>query len=149
VDRAGRLKHAFTKDQDMSEPTILHPASLKAFERGGGARTIPLVTQQVGATQFINGITEFGPGAKIAWHSHNSEESVMLLQGSAVFDIGDEHFDLEVHDTTFIPPGVPHRFRNKSETEGMKILWIYGRVDATRTLVETGETRPVAAEHNA
>lgn len=29
----------------------------------------------------------------------------------------------------------------------MKILWIYARTDATRTLVETGETRPVLAEH--
>ena len=50
-------------------------------------------------------------------------------------------------DTTFIPPNVPHRFRNKSDTEPMKILWIYASVNATRTLVETGETRPVAAEH--
>jgi len=131
----------------MTQPTILHPADLQAYERGGGARTIPLVTPRLGATTFINGITEFGPGAKIAWHSHNAEESVMLLEGSAVFDIGDEHYDLEALDTTFIPPGVPHRFRNKSETHGMKILWIYGRVDATRTLVETGETRPVSAEH--
>ncbi|KAF1018141.1 MAG: hypothetical protein GAK30_03799 [Paracidovorax wautersii] len=42
---------------------------------------------------------------------------------------------------------MPHRFRNASETESMKILWIYGSADATRTLVETGETRPIAAEH--
>jgi hypothetical protein len=42
---------------------------------------------------------------------------------------------------------VPHRFRNISSTAPMKILWIYGSVDATRTLVETGETHPVSAEH--
>ena len=131
----------------MNQPAILHPGALRAYERGGGARTIPLVTAKLGSTTFINGITEFGPGAKIPWHSHNAEESVMLLEGSAVFDIGDEHHELEPHDTTFIPPGVQHRFRNKSETQGMKILWIYGRIDATRTLVETGETRPISAEH--
>ena len=50
-------------------------------------------------------------------------------------------------DFLFIPEGVPHRFINASGTEGMKILWTYARVDATRTLVETGETRPVLAEH--
>jgi mannose-6-phosphate isomerase-like protein (cupin superfamily) len=72
---------------------------------------------------------------------------VMLLEGRAVFDIGEAHHDLVAQDTTFIPAGVPHRFRNASDTEGMKILWIYGRVDATRTLVETGETRAVTAEH--
>ena len=131
----------------MSKPTILRPADMKAYERGGGARTIPLVSPRVGATSFINGITEFGPGAKIPWHSHNCEESVMLLEGSAVFDIGDEHYDLQAQDTTFIPPNVPHRFRNKSQTQGMKILWIYGRVDATRTLLETGEEHFISAEH--
>lgn len=132
----------------MSEPKILHPASLKAYERGGGARTIPLVSERLGAKSFINGITEFGPGAQIPWHFHNCEESVMLLEGTAVFDIADEHHDLVAQDTTYIPAGVPHRFRNASTTEGMKILWIYGRVDANRTLVETGETRLVSAEHN-
>jgi len=29
----------------------------------------------------------------------------------------------------------------------MKILWIYGSQNATRTLVDSGETRPIAAEH--
>jgi hypothetical protein len=29
----------------------------------------------------------------------------------------------------------------------MKILWIYASAQATRTLVETGETRFVSAEH--
>lgn len=131
----------------MAEATILHPAALKAYERGGGARTIPLVSARLGARSFINGITEFGPGAQIPWHFHNCEESVMLLEGRAVFDIGEAHHDLVAQDTTFIPAGVPHRFRNASDTEGMKILWIYGRVDTTRTLVETGETRAVTAEH--
>jgi quercetin dioxygenase-like cupin family protein len=50
-------------------------------------------------------------------------------------------------DTTWIPPNLPHRFRNLSETQPMKILWIYASVNATRTLTESGETRPIAAEH--
>jgi hypothetical protein len=29
----------------------------------------------------------------------------------------------------------------------MKILWTYASPDATRTLRDTGETRPVALEH--
>jgi len=30
----------------------------------------------------------------------------------------------------------------------MRILWIYASVDATRTIVETGATTRVDAEHN-
>ena len=131
-----------------SNAWLLKPETIKKHDRGGGAATTPLVTKGLGATVFINGFTEFKGGAKIPYHFHNCEESVMLIEGHAIFDIDGQEFDIKPQDVTFIPAGVPHRFRNASETEPMKILWIYGSVDATRTLVETGETRPIAAEHN-
>lgn len=126
---------------------VLRPEQLTTHERGGGARTTPLVLPSLGATTFINGITEFAAGAAIPFHSHNCAESVVMLEGHAYLDIAGEVHELKPLDTTFIAPNVPHRFRNRSATEGMKILWIYASPNATRTLVDTGETRPVAAEH--
>jgi quercetin dioxygenase-like cupin family protein len=131
----------------MTMHAVLRPDQMRSHDRGGGARTTPLVVPSLGATTFINGITEFDPGAAIAFHSHNCEESVVLLEGHAFLDIAGEVHELKPLDTTFIPPNVPHRFRNCSQTEGMKILWIYASVTATRTLVDSGQTRPVAAEH--
>jgi len=130
-------------------PTVLRPNELKSYDRGGGARTIPLVTAALGATGFINGITEFGPGVAIPFHSHNCEESVMMLEGHAMLDMeGQEAMALKPQDTTWIPPNLSHRFRNMSTTEPMKIFWTYASLQATRTLTETGETRAVSAEHN-
>ena len=131
-------------------PTVLKPDQIKSHDRGGGARTIPLVSPTIGATGFINGITEFGPGAAIPFHSHNCEESVMLLEGDAVLDMdGQESVVLKKHDTTWLPANLSHRFRNLSDTAPMKILWIYANAQATRTLTESGETRYVYAEHKA
>ncbi|MDU6411005.1 MAG: cupin domain-containing protein [Yersiniaceae bacterium] len=132
-----------------SNAYLLHPADIKKHDRGGGASTTPLVTAGMGASAFITGYTEFTGGAKIPFHFHNCEESVLLVEGNAIFDIDGREFAVQPQDVTFIPAGVPHRFRNASETEPMKIMWIYGSRDATRTLVETGETRPVAAEHKS
>ena len=130
-------------------PTVLKPDQIKSHDRGGGARTTPLVTPALGAQSFINGITEFAPGTAIPFHSHNCEESVMLLSGNAVMDVaGQESHVLKPLDTTWIPPNVSHRFRNMSTTEPMKILWIYASPNATRTLTETGETRMVSVEHS-
>lgn len=126
---------------------VLYPDRMKAYERGGGAKTIPLVGPSIGARSFLNGMTIFGPGAAIPLHTHNCEESVLLLEGRAIAEIDGERHEIEAGDISWIPEGVPHRFINASGTEGMKILWTYARVDATRTLVETGETRPVLAEH--
>lgn len=126
---------------------LLRPETLKSYDRGGGARTTPLVSPRIGAQSFITGITEFEPGVAIPFHSHNCEESVVLLEGDAVMDIDDEVHSLKPLDTTFIPPNVVHRFRNISASKPMKILWIYASQNATRTLASTGETRPVSAEH--
>jgi quercetin dioxygenase-like cupin family protein len=128
-------------------PLVLRPSTLPAHERGGGARTTPLVSPSLGASAFINGITSFDPGSAIPFHSHNCEESVMLLEGEAMLDIEGRQIRLQPLDTTWIPPNVSHRFRNLSDTQPMKIFWTYGRVDATRTVTETGRTQPVASEH--
>ena len=128
-------------------PVILRPRDIPCHDRGGGATTTPLVTRTIGATGFINGITEFAPGAVIPFHSHNCEESVMLLEGDAVIDIDGQTHPLQPFDTTWIPANIVHRFRNVSQDAPMKILWIYASMNATRTIEETGDTRPIAAEH--
>lgn len=134
---------------EQSGAALLRPADLPVYERGGGARTTPLVTHEVGSSSFITGLTEFDPGVAIPFHHHNCQESVMLLEGDAVLDIDGVQTVLAVHDTTFIPPDVPHRFRNLSATKPMKILWIYESVAATRTLEDSGVTNPVALEHQS
>jgi quercetin dioxygenase-like cupin family protein len=130
-----------------SNAALLKPENLPRHERGGGASTTPLVTPSLGTASFITGYTEFGGGAAIPFHSHNCQESVVLMQGRAVMDIDGLEYELKAHDVTFIPPGISHRFRNLSATEPMKILWIYENAAATRTLTETGVTNPVSAEH--
>lgn len=134
---------------DTPAPRILRPSEIPSHDRGGGARTTPLVSPRIGARGFINGITEFAPGAAIAFHSHDCEESVVLLEGDAVLEIGGEEHRVRPFEATWIPPHVSHRFRNLSATQPMKILWIYASPQATRTLTATGETRAVAAEHAA
>jgi putative monooxygenase len=129
------------------KPVILRPSEISPRERGGGARTIPLVVRGIGATSFINGITTFEPGAAIPFHCHNCEESVMLLDGDAVAEIDGVEHPLQPGDMSFIPAGVRHRFRNLSDTQAMRILWIYGSPDANRTNLETGATGLIDDEH--
>jgi 3-isopropylmalate dehydrogenase len=128
---------------------IIRPSQLTARERGGGVRTIPLITRAHGATTFINGITIFDPGAAVSLHRHNCEESVVILEGHAIVEIDGQEFEVGPQETTFLPANVPHRFRNASSTQSMRILWTYASVDANRTIVATGDTRRIDAEHGA
>ncbi|MEU4670292.1 cupin domain-containing protein [Amycolatopsis sp. NPDC023774] len=126
---------------------VLRPAELSAADRGGGARTIPLVTKALGAEVFLNGQTLFDGGAGIPLHTHNCPESVVILEGEAIVEIDGAEHHLSTWDTTYVDAGVPHRFRNASATAPMRILWTYASVEATRTIVATGTTTRVDAEH--
>ncbi|MGP4016593.1 cupin domain-containing protein [Saccharopolyspora sp. 5N708] len=105
------------------------------------------MTSDRGAPVFLNGMTLFSGGAGIALHTHNCAESVVILQETAIVEIDGTKHRLSTWDTTYVDAGVPHRFRNASATEPMRILWTYASVDATRTIVETGVTARVDAEH--
>lgn len=128
------------------QPAILRPSKISARDRGGGVRSIQLVTRHTGSTSFMNGITLFAPGAAIPLHFHNCEESVCLIEGRAIFELDGITQSIESGDVTFIPAGMPHRFVNASQVAGMKIFWTYASIDADRTIVATGENSKIDFE---
>src|ERR1700761_3902141 len=119
---------------------ILDPTSLPVKNRGGGIRTVPLVTSRIGSTGILNGVTTLDPGAAVPLHFHNCEESVLVMSGSARVHIDGVETDVKAGYTTWIPTGGPHFFRNTSSTEPMSIFWTYASIDANRTIVATGVT---------
>lgn len=131
---------------EKTQGRVLRPRDIEPHERGGGARTTPLVTRGVGSTSMLNGITDFGPGAAIPLHTHNCEESVLVLEGDAIAELDGVQHRMTAMDTTWVPADVPHRFINASDAKPMRIFWTYASIDATRTLVATGETRSVDSE---
>jgi quercetin dioxygenase-like cupin family protein len=136
-----------TAGDDGRPAVVLRSGEIPARARGGGASTVPLVSQQVGGKDFLNGITKFGPGSAIAEHFHNCDECVLVISGSAVAHIDGVAYHVEAGDTSFIPAGIHHYFENASDTEDMHIFWTYASVDATRTIVATGVTTRIDEEH--
>ena len=133
----------------MTKPksAILHESDFPKISRAGGATTTQLVTPNCGASAFLSGFTDIPPGAAIPLHYHNCEEAVLVVSGSATVEVDGETFKASAGDVVWQPESIPHRFINSSQTEALRIYWTYASVDATRTLVATGETGPILAEH--
>ena len=122
------------------DPKILHPADLVELERGAGIRSRPLIGKWNTATsELTTGITRFGPGTSIAPHSHNREETILILEGEATVVVDGQRTDIRAGDVTWVPADVPHYFINRG-TGPMAIYWVYAGRHITRTLVATGET---------
>jgi 3-isopropylmalate dehydrogenase len=137
VDRVGGSPVA---DAAGDAPLVLHPAEIEPFDRGTGVRTLPYVGKwNAEGNKVTTGVTEFPVGAGIPLHTHNVEESVLILEGQATAVIGEDSFDLEPGDATWAPAGLPHRFANRGQGP-MRIYWVYGGREVTRTICATGET---------
>jgi quercetin dioxygenase-like cupin family protein len=132
---------------DGRPAVVLHASEITPRQRGGGARTVPLVSPQVGAKDFLNGITMFAPGSAIPEHIHNCDESVLILEGSAVAHIDGKEYTVNKGDNSFIPAGIRHYFHNVSETDELHIFWTYASIDANRTVIATGVTTRIDEEH--
>jgi putative monooxygenase len=130
-----------------AEAKVLRPSELPVLERGGGARTTRLVSRACGSTSLLNGITTLDGGAAIPLHLHDCEESVLVLEGQAIAEVGGAPHAVTAGDVTWVPAGVPHRFINASDVAPLRIFWTYASVSATRTRIDTGDTRSIDDEH--
>ena len=125
--------------------SILTEAGRPRFDRGGGAATVHMATAACGARGLLNGFTDIPAGGAIPLHLHDVEESVLVLTGRATAEIDGTPHPVGPGDVVWIEAGAPHRFVAGPDGP-VRIFWTYASAAATRTLVASGETRPVSDE---
>jgi quercetin dioxygenase-like cupin family protein len=119
---------------------IIKTADVRVIDRGSGIRTTPLVTRaSVDNPKVVTGISSYPHGEGAPLHTHNCDEQVTLLEGVGEVEVEGVVTPLQPYDSTYIPGGVQHAFRNTGDAP-MVILWIYTSDRVTRTFADTGET---------
>lgn len=101
----------------------------------GVSRTF-FTRDEIGSQHLMTGITSFEPGAGLFWHLHTVDESITILEGAPVVEVGGagrpiESAQTQPLDTVFIPAYTPHRFYNPSQSSPARILFCYptGRIE--------------------
>lgn len=124
----------------VNDRLVMRRAERTEVTRGGAVHSLPYLGEWNSETAVVTtGQTVFQPGGELQLHSHNVDESVLVLEGEAQVQIGEEYTDLVAGDATWVKAGTPHRFLNRG-TGVMRIYWVYAGRTVTRTLAATGET---------
>jgi mannose-6-phosphate isomerase-like protein (cupin superfamily) len=113
---------------------VIRRHELVAVDRGSGIRTVTYADAAMGSTAMMCGRTIFPANSRIAHHTHNREELVVVVRGHATCFVDGRVEHLEAQDASFIPPDVVHRFANEASEE-LELLWVYGGPDMVRTMV--------------
>ena len=129
-------------DQPLAPNLLIRPEEVVPFDRGNGVVTVPYVGRWNCETNRVTtGQTRFAPGTGLPLHSHNVEESVLVLEGEAVAEIGDQRFDLVAGDATWVPAGVPHA-TVASGTSELVLVCFFPHADLAANIEElTGPER--------
>jgi quercetin dioxygenase-like cupin family protein len=91
----------------------LSKSELDVINPGPGEYVHVMEGQRHGYQNLTIGITYTAPGGAPPMHTHDGEESHVLLRGQKVlYALGDKLFVKEGPYIVNIPPGVPHSFQN-------------------------------------
>ena len=77
-----------------------------------------------GYQNLVIGITETFPGGAPPMHTHEGEESHVLLEGDILYALGDTIFTISAPYIVNIPPMIPHAFKNiGDETANLVVIF--------------------------
>ena len=108
---------------------------LPVINPGPGEYVHVMEGQRSGYQNLTIGITETFPGGAPPMHSHEGEESHVLLEGDILYALGDTIFTIKAPYVVNIPAGIPHAFKNiGKETANLVVIfptniWKYDVLD--------------------
>ncbi len=118
-----------------SDPETIVRHDLSAvYELAKNAFFVDLFGQRWGLQGICGGHGRFLPGASLPCHIHDFDESITIVEGTAICQVEGRRYELSGCDTAYIPKGVPHRFLNQSSGE-MSMIWVYAAEEPDRRIV--------------
>lgn len=138
TDRVFPLDDRGSGNPSQKDPeTIVRCTNDAIYELSKNALFCDLFARRFGSVGICGGYGRFLPDASLPCHIHDFDESITIVEGTAVCLVQGKQYELSGCDTAFIPRGIPHRFLNKSK-EQMAMVWVYAGNEPDRQIVEAG-----------
>lgn len=101
-----------TKNMKYWHEYVAQVEDLPVINPGPGEYVHVMEGHKHGYRNLVIGITETFPGGAPPMHTHEGEESHVLLEGEILYALGDTVFAISAPYIVNIPPMVPHAFKN-------------------------------------
>ena len=85
--------------------------------------------------EMSGGYGLFQPGGRLPAHFHDFDESICIIEGTAICVVEGRHYQLGNCSTALVPRGRVHYFINESE-KPMAMIWVYAGPVPERIIVD-------------
>ncbi len=107
---------------------------VETYELNKGAFFRDLFASRYGSKGICGGYARFETGSSLPCHIHQYDESITIVEGSAICEVAGRRYILSDNDTALVPRGLPHRFLNESRGP-MAMVWVYAGDEPERSLL--------------
>ena len=106
------------------------------FETGQGTSFIDYFNQSLmPGIEMSGGYGLFQPGGRLPAHFHDFDESICIIQGTAICVVEGRRYELTNYATALQPRGRVHYFMNEGK-EPMAMIWVYAGPTPDRVIVD-------------
>jgi quercetin dioxygenase-like cupin family protein len=111
-------------------------ATAPRFEAGPGTSFIDYFNQDLmPGSQMSGGYGLFQPGGRLPAHFHDFDESICIIEGTAVCNVEGRRYQQAGCNTALQPRGRVHYFANESKNP-MAMIWVYAGPRPERVIVD-------------
>ena len=115
--------------------TVIRSTDVLFKERSPGVQARQLVNQEKGAVAATVGELVMAPGTSLDLHIHDTEEVIVIIEGTATLICGGDTETIEAGDAVLAPASISHLIANRSQ-KPMKFLFFFPTVNVQRELVK-------------
>jgi quercetin dioxygenase-like cupin family protein len=94
------------------------------YKPNPGARFQDYFNRDVGHSAMSGGYGIFQPGGRLPCHLHDFDESITIVQGTAICVVEGRQYIVSDYTTALAPRGRCHYFINNSNAP-MAMIWVY------------------------
>jgi 2-keto-3-deoxy-L-rhamnonate aldolase RhmA/quercetin dioxygenase-like cupin family protein len=111
-------------------------ATAPRFEAGPGTSFIDYFNKDLmPASEMSGGYGLFQPGGRLPAHFHDFDESICIIEGTAVCNVEGRRYQQTGCNTALQPRGRVHYFANESK-QPMAMIWVYAGPTPERVMVD-------------
>jgi 2-keto-3-deoxy-L-rhamnonate aldolase RhmA/quercetin dioxygenase-like cupin family protein len=138
-----------SKDRNIVREHVVKFSEAKRYAAGPHTEFVDHLNDDlIPGISMSGGYALFHPQGRLPAHLHDFDESICIIDGTAICNVEGEVFEMSNRSTALQPRGRIHYFINES-SKPMAMLWVYAGPKPDRILIDEEHTRSGAIPWSA